>query len=514
VSTRLIRLAGVAAIAASISATSVATTTAVAQATTTSESTVTTVALRTTSVARGAVPAPVTVVRDQETASFRWGDVIAWVRVTSAGTVNVYAAHGYRSAFVVPVTLSADEVERWADLAQRVLNGSRVAGDSVGATLGGGQLVVEPAVAADSGSLVLKVGVARSETVVATVVPAALRAVVPALRATAAAARDQARLAPAPAPAPVVAPPVTPVTTPAATPVTAPAVVAPAVPAPVAVVVPAVTVPAPVAVVVPAMAESATVAPVAAVVAVAAAEVGGGERRVVPVVPVVPVAPVVPAGGPAVAEIPARAAAPATVAAVPVVKAKVLAKARAAGGGGGTVIVGSGTHPIAVPPGTTDVGMAEVATLGLTAVNATTAPVAVKAAVVATPVRRVEVEAPAAAKVVKPVVAKPAVVAAGAGEVLESSTVGNLVRQWEPQLQMCYTDYGLKANPALSGSMVVRVAILNSGDVSTVEIPQHSWSATAGSAAVEACVRGRVKGWAFPPAASASTHDFKVLFTQ
>jgi hypothetical protein len=143
-----------------------------------------------------------------------------------------------------------------------------------------------------------------------------------------------------------------------------------------------------------------------------------------------------------------------------------------------------------------------------------TAPVA--KAVAVTPVRRVVVEAPAVAvakPAVKAAVAKPAVVA-GAGEVLESSTVGNLVRQWEPQLQMCYTEDGLKANPALSGSIVVRVAIRNTGDVSAVEIPQHSWSATEGAAAVEACVRGRVKGWAFPPAGSASSHDFKVLFTQ
>lgn len=97
--------------------------------------------------------------------------------------------------------------------------------------------------------------------------------------------------------------------------------------------------------------------------------------------------------------------------------------------------------------------------------------------------------------------------------MLASSTVGNLVRQWEPQLQMCYTDVGLKTNPALSGSMMVRVAIRSTGDVSAVEVAQHTWSAPAGVPQVEACVRSRVKGWLFPPATVGSTHDFKVIFT-
>jgi hypothetical protein len=102
---------------------------------------------------------------------------------------------------------------------------------------------------------------------------------------------------------------------------------------------------------------------------------------------------------------------------------------------------------------------------------------------------------------------------AGTDRIAES-TIGNLVRQWEPQLQLCYTDYGLRENHDLAGTVTVHVAIRSTGEVAAVEVPQHHWSSPAGVAAVESCIRTRVKTWLFPPASLGSTHDFRLIFTQ
>jgi hypothetical protein len=108
--------------------------------------------------------------------------------------------------------------------------------------------------------------------------------------------------------------------------------------------------------------------------------------------------------------------------------------------------------------------------------------------------------------------------AAAAGAVatdrVPDSTIGNLVRQWEPQLQLCYTDYGLKQNHDLAGTVTVRIAISGTGEVAAVEVPQHHWSSSAAVPAVESCIRTRVKTWLFPPASLGSTHDFRLIFTQ
>jgi hypothetical protein len=97
--------------------------------------------------------------------------------------------------------------------------------------------------------------------------------------------------------------------------------------------------------------------------------------------------------------------------------------------------------------------------------------------------------------------------AAGTDRVAES-TIGNLVRQWEPQLQLCYTDYGLRVNHDLAGTVTVHVAIRSTGEVAAVEVPQHHWSSPVGVPAVESCIRTRVKTWL------GGTHDFRLIFTQ
>jgi hypothetical protein len=94
---------------------------------------------------------------------------------------------------------------------------------------------------------------------------------------------------------------------------------------------------------------------------------------------------------------------------------------------------------------------------------------------------------------------------------LSQSTVANLVKQWQSQLDLCYTEYGLKVNPALTGSIAVRLAIRPSGEVGAAKFTRHNWSGSGGTEA-ESCMRARVTAWLFPPASTPSAHEFTVAF--
>ncbi|HZW75252.1 MAG TPA: AgmX/PglI C-terminal domain-containing protein, partial [Caldimonas sp.] len=94
---------------------------------------------------------------------------------------------------------------------------------------------------------------------------------------------------------------------------------------------------------------------------------------------------------------------------------------------------------------------------------------------------------------------------------LAASTVANLVKQWQSQLDLCYTEYGLKLNPALTGAITVRLTIRPSGEVGSATFARHKWSG-AGGAEAESCMRGRVMAWMFPPASTPSAHEFTVAF--
>jgi hypothetical protein len=96
---------------------------------------------------------------------------------------------------------------------------------------------------------------------------------------------------------------------------------------------------------------------------------------------------------------------------------------------------------------------------------------------------------------------------------VDDVTVRNLVHQWQPELLYCYTEYGLRSHPDLSGTAVVRVGLAQDGVVGYVGIVRHSWSGE-GSADVENCIRTRVSAWRFPPAAAASAHEFPLSFTR
>jgi hypothetical protein len=94
---------------------------------------------------------------------------------------------------------------------------------------------------------------------------------------------------------------------------------------------------------------------------------------------------------------------------------------------------------------------------------------------------------------------------------LAQSTVANLIKQWQSQLDLCYTEYGLKVNPALTGSIAVHLAIRASGDVAAAKFTRHNWSGAGGTEA-ESCMRARVMAWMFPPASMPSAHEFTVAF--
>jgi hypothetical protein len=114
------------------------------------------------------------------------------------------------------------------------------------------------------------------------------------------------------------------------------------------------------------------------------------------------------------------------------------------------------------------------------------------------------------------IIAKPAAATPTRDDVtdatkLSGSTVANLVKQWESQLDLCYSEYGLKVNPALTGSIAVRLAIRSSGEVAAATFTRHKWSGAGGTEA-ESCMRARAMAWMFPPASIPSAHEFTVAF--
>jgi hypothetical protein len=126
------------------------------------------------------------------------------------------------------------------------------------------------------------------------------------------------------------------------------------------------------------------------------------------------------------------------------------------------------------------------------------------------------VSAHATTRGMKPVVvsATSVPVNASPGPVgVDDVTVQNLVHQWQPELLYCYTEYGLRSHPGLTGTATVRVALAQDGSVGYAGIVQHSWSGE-GWADVENCIRTKVNAWHFPPAAAASVHEFPLNFSR
>ena len=153
---------------------------------------------------------------------------------------------------------------------------------------------------------------------------------------------------------------------------------------------------------------------------------------------------------------------------------------------------------VPVPPASAPVATAKIAKV--------TKPKPAPQAPETVPLRRTS-----AGSIAKPAAAMTITVGPTDATKLAPSTVANLVKQWQSQLDLCYSEFGLKVNPALTGSIAVRLAIRTTGDVGAATFVHHKWSGAGGTEA-ESCMRARVMAWMFPPASTPSAHEFTVAF--
>ena len=94
------------------------------------------------------------------------------------------------------------------------------------------------------------------------------------------------------------------------------------------------------------------------------------------------------------------------------------------------------------------------------------------------------------------------------------SDLGDYVRGRNSQLQFCYSEYGLKVNPSLAGSVAVAVTLTSDGAVTGVEITKRTWSGP-GAAEAESCIRQRISGWKFPSSErGGGTYSFSFSFSR
>jgi hypothetical protein len=92
--------------------------------------------------------------------------------------------------------------------------------------------------------------------------------------------------------------------------------------------------------------------------------------------------------------------------------------------------------------------------------------------------------------------------------------LGDYVRGRNSQLQFCYSEYGLKVNPQLAGSVAVAVTLTSEGSVTGVDITKHTWSGP-GSAEAESCIKQRISGWKFPSSEhGGGTYSFSFSFSR
>jgi hypothetical protein len=434
--------------------------------------------------------ATATTFRETETGSWRAGDAMVWIRVAPTGAISVYASHGYRSAFAHAVIITPEDADKWADLGDHVLAGQTASGAIM---LGDSDIALEPMRAGDSVALAVRLGGVRPDGITFLMNGQSLREVLPILRATAkqsramqsaSAAPPAAPPAPTPAAAPAAAKTATAAPVTAAAAPTAPAPTAPVTAAPVTAA-PVTATPAPAA---PAATHATTPTPAPAPTPHTAAI-----DSPPPAVPVVLAsAPAAPAAPPevAAADTPPAPAPEAEVAPTPA-PAQVAAAAAAP-------TPAPPTLAAPVPAAPTLVATAKIAKV--------TKPKPAPQAPETVPLRRTS-----AGSIAKPAAAMTITVGPTDATKLAPSTVANLVKQWQSQLDLCYTEFGLKVNPALTGSIAVRLAIRTTGDVGAATFVHHKWSGAGGTEA-ESCMRARVMAWMFPPASTPSAHEFTVAF--
>jgi hypothetical protein len=90
--------------------------------------------------------------------------------------------------------------------------------------------------------------------------------------------------------------------------------------------------------------------------------------------------------------------------------------------------------------------------------------------------------------------------------------LGTFVRSRSSQIQFCYSEYGLKVNPSLAGSVTTAITLTSSGSVTSVDASGRSWSGPGASEA-ESCIRNKIRAWRFP-AGNEGTYSFTFNLTR
>ena len=114
------------------------------------------------------------------------------------------------------------------------------------------------------------------------------------------------------------------------------------------------------------------------------------------------------------------------------------------------------------------------------------------------------------------VVAAPSVIHAEkiGGPGRNVSDLGDYVRNKNSQLQFCYSEYGLKQNPGLAGTVTVAITMTGAGSVTGTDITRRTWSGPGASDA-ENCIRQRINGWRFPNSdQGGGTYSFSFSFSK
>ena len=159
--------------------------------------------------------------RDQEIGTLHWGPTVVWLRATGTGQVELFAFTGFRSAFVQPVMLSAEDADRWSALFDQLASmplSDPAAGSAASAgntdtshvVLSDGEIVLQMQPPGTSeAKLRIWVGATRPDAVVAVVIPEGAAESARMLRNATRVARGMrdAALAAAPAPTPSASPP-------------------------------------------------------------------------------------------------------------------------------------------------------------------------------------------------------------------------------------------------------------------------------------------------------------------
>ncbi len=411
----------------------------------------------------GAVQLLAQAAHERETGMVRWGPAVVWFRAGDSGAVLIYASAGYRSAFARPVVLTPADAERFAAMLESLSLAESPSGASGSTPASATGAAPTPARLADTmpstfgdGNVVVEPPAAsvspRLQVRIGAAGPNAVTAVIfpDAAPAGALALREAARLA---TPVRVVPAPGAPPASIASNASAAPS--SPTSPTPRA---PAASAPPVLAASPASPAPSARPAFSAPPAALATSTSAAAPTRIVSA-PLAETSTVAPALTRVSARLPRRR--PARVIAAPL------------------------AHPVRATP-----------------LVAAPAPPP-------SPVRRTA--APSSGAIVAP--ARPAGLGGEPPSVgLDDETVGNLVRQWQPELIYCYTEFGLRQHPTLTGHLVVRIALSPDGSVGHSVIVRREWSGD-GAAGAEACIQSRAAAWRFPPAAAGSVHEFALVFS-